>query len=67
MVYMVVPRLCESRLLAPSGRRGHEFMQPRTHLIAQLHHNRILVRVQTDVAYTAVAEAMSGIEMRPAG
>ena len=33
MGYKMGPRLCESRLLAPSGR---EFPQPRSHLIAKL-------------------------------
>ena len=35
MAYKVGPRLCESRLLAPSG-RGVEFTQPRAHLIGQI-------------------------------
>ena len=32
--YKMGPGLRESRLLAPSGRGGREFTQPRTHLIA---------------------------------
>ena len=32
----VVPRLRESRILAPSGSRGGEITQPRAHLIADL-------------------------------